>query len=59
MSLFGQRLFVNSGSSLCRIGPERLRQRGTAAHNTVTVEGQDSSEVWSGFRWPAARASLA
>ena len=50
MSLFGQRLFVNSGSSLYGIGPERLRQRGTAAHNTVTVEGQDSSEVWSGFR---------
>ena len=30
--------------------PERLRQRGTAAHNTVAVDGQDSSEVWSGFR---------
>ena len=29
---------------------ERLRQRGTAAHNTVTVDGQDSSEVWGGFR---------
>tara|TARA_B110000977_G_scaffold50837_1_gene69075 strand:- start:8635 stop:10287 length:1653 start_codon:yes stop_codon:yes gene_type:complete len=50
MSLFNQRLFVNSGTSLYGIGAERLRQRGTAAHNTVTVEGQDSSEVWSGFR---------
>lgn len=50
MSLFDQRLFVNSGTSLYGIGPERMRQRGTAAHNTVTVEGHDSSEVWSGFR---------
>ena len=50
MSLFDQRLFVNSGTSLYGIGPERLRQRGTAAHNTVTVEEHDSSEVWSGFR---------
>jgi uncharacterized heparinase superfamily protein len=50
MSLFDQRLFVNSGTSIYGTGPERLRQRGTAAHNTVTVEGRDSSEVWSGFR---------
>jgi uncharacterized heparinase superfamily protein len=50
MSLFGQRLFVNSGTSEYGIGPERLRQRGTAAHTTVTVADQNSSEVWSGFR---------
>ncbi|MFN3474814.1 MAG: heparinase II/III family protein [Blastomonas sp.] len=50
MSLFGQRLIVNSGTSEYGTGPERLRQRGTAAHSTVTVAGQDSSEVWSGFR---------
>lgn len=50
MSLFGRRLIVNSGTSEYGTGPERLRQRGTAAHSTVTVAGQDSSEVWSGFR---------
>lgn len=50
MSLSGQRLFVNSGTSVYGTGPERLRQRGTAAHSTVTVCGEDSSEVWSGFR---------
>lgn len=44
------RVFVNSGTSEYGTGPERLRQRGTAAHNTVIVEGQNSSEVWSGFR---------
>jgi uncharacterized heparinase superfamily protein len=27
-----------------------LRQRGTAAHNTLVIDRQDSSEVWSGFR---------
>lgn len=50
LSLFGQRVIVNSGTSCYGISPERQRQRGTAAHNTVTVDGQDSSEVWGGFR---------
>lgn len=50
LSLFGQRVFVNSGTSVYGTGPERLRQRGTAAHNTVVVQGTDSSEVWGGFR---------
>jgi uncharacterized heparinase superfamily protein len=49
-SLFGQRVVVNSGTSRYGIGPERLRQRGTAAHSTVQVDGVDSSEVWGGFR---------
>jgi uncharacterized heparinase superfamily protein len=49
-SLFGQRLFVNSGTSVYGTGAERLRQRGTAAHNTVIVSGRNSSDVWSGFR---------
>lgn len=50
LSLFGQRVFVNSGTSEYGIGPERLRQRSTAAHNTVVVQDRNSSEVWSGFR---------
>ncbi len=45
-----QRVFVNSGTSVYGLGDERLRQRKTEAHNTVVVDGQDSSEVWSGFR---------
>jgi len=45
-----QRVFVNSGTSLYGVSKERLRQRETAAHNTVVVNGQSSSEVWSGFR---------
>lgn len=50
LSLFGQRVFVNSGISCYGLSAERLRQRGTAAHNTVVIDNQDSSEVWSGFR---------
>lgn len=49
-SLDGRRLVVNSGTSVYGIGKERHRQRGTAAHSTVTVDGEDSSEVWSSFR---------
>ena len=50
LSLRGRRLLVNSGTSTYVHGPERLWQRGTAAHNTVVVDGCDSSEVWSSFR---------
>jgi len=50
LSLFDQRVIVNSGISEYGNGPERQRQRSTSAHNTVVVNGQNSSEVWSGFR---------
>ncbi len=50
LSVYGQRVLVNSGTSCYGLGPERSRQRETAAHNTVVVDGKSSSEVWSGFR---------
>jgi len=50
LSLFGQRVLVNTGTSCYGSSAERLRQRGTPAHNTVVVDGQNSSEVWAGFR---------
>ncbi len=50
LSLDAQNLVVNGGASRYGLGPERLRERGTAAHSTVQVAGLDSSEVWSGFR---------
>ena len=49
-SLLGQRVVVNSGTSCYGNSVERARQRGTAAHSTVEVDGADSSEVWGGFR---------
>ncbi|MCC7279666.1 MAG: heparinase II/III-family protein [Chromatiaceae bacterium] len=50
LSLFGQRVIVNGGTSRYGSGPERLAERGTAAHSTVQLDGVDSSEVWGGFR---------
>lgn len=50
LSLHGRRRLVNGGTSTYENNAERLRQRGTAAHNTVVVDGKDSSEVWSAFR---------
>lgn len=50
LSVFDQRWLVDSGCSAYSSDAERLRQRGTAAHNTVIVDGQDSSEVWASFR---------
>lgn len=50
LSLGLQRVFVNSGTSEYGASKERLRQRSTPAHNTVALEGRNSSDVWSGFR---------
>ncbi len=50
LSLDGERLIVNSGTSVYGLGSERERQRGTAAHSALVIDGADSSEVWAGFR---------
>ena len=50
LSLRGRRVLINSGTSEYGEAAERQRQRGTAAHNTVVVEGENSSETWAGFR---------
>ena len=45
-----QPVIVDSGTSTYDIGPRRVWERSTAAHNTVDVMGVNSSEVWAGFR---------
>ena len=50
LSLHGQALIVNRGTSIYGEGPRRQLERGTAAHSTVQIGGEDSSEVWAGFR---------
>ncbi|MBR9873064.1 MAG: heparinase [Vibrionaceae bacterium] len=50
MSFFKHRVFVNSGTSLYGTSAKRLNQRKTRSHNTIEVDGYDSSEVWGGFR---------
>ncbi len=57
LSYGSQRVFVNSGISTYNVGAERLRQRGTAAHNTLMVDGENSSHVWQSFR-VARRAAI-
>ncbi len=50
LSVAGLRMLVNGGTSCYGLSARRALERGTAAHNTVEVEGQNSSEVWGGFR---------
>ncbi|MDB5526960.1 MAG: Heparinase family protein [Devosia sp.] len=50
LSFNGRRVVVNSGTGVYGGSPERLRQRGTRAHNTVVLNGLNSSQVWGGFR---------
>lgn len=57
IALRGERLFVNRGISTYNANHERLQERSTLAHNTVTVAGQSSSQVWSSFR-VAKRAKI-
>ncbi len=49
-SIGSERVFVNSGISEYADGHIRHNQRKTKAHNTIEVDGKDSSEVWSAFR---------
>ena len=50
LSLFGDRFIVNSGISTYKVGVERLKQRGTLSHSSITFDDKNSSEVWGGFR---------
>lgn len=49
-SFQGERLFVDPGTHSYDWDERRRYDRSTAAHNTVCVDGQDSSEVWHIFR---------
>jgi uncharacterized heparinase superfamily protein len=50
LSVGGKRAIVNGGTSRYGLGPLREAERGTAAHSTVEIDGENSSEVWAGFR---------
>lgn len=53
----GVPLLVDTGTSTYTPGPVRDYERSTAAHNTVAVDGADSTEVWGAFR-AARRARI-
>ena len=50
LSLGGERVVVNGGTSTYAEGAQRDVERATASHSTVEVDGENSSEVWAGFR---------
>lgn len=50
LSFHGVRVICNSGTSRYGHGAVRDWERSTAAHNTVEIDGESSSEVWGGFR---------
>lgn len=50
LSVHGQRVIVDTGTSQYAEGTERDRQRGTRAHNTPSINGANSAEVWKSFR---------
>lgn len=49
-SYLGKRLFVDPGTHSYDADERRAYDRSTAAHNTVTIDGISSSEVWHIFR---------
>ncbi|RLA50656.1 MAG: heparinase, partial [Gammaproteobacteria bacterium] len=57
LMLEGQRLIVDSGVSEYEPGQMRQYVRSTRAHNTVSIDGTEQSEVWGEFR-VARRAKI-
>ncbi|WP_169313488.1 alginate lyase family protein [Galbibacter orientalis] len=43
-------IFIDTGVSTYENNTRRAYERSTRAHNTVTVQGKDSSDVWGAFR---------
>lgn len=46
----GRRLIVDPGVLCYEPGEDRRYLRSTAAHNTVTLDGAEQSEIWGAFR---------
>lgn len=48
--LNGSPVIVDTGTSTYITGPRRTIERSTISHNTVSVNGQNSSDVWASHR---------
>lgn len=57
MNVCGKPFIVDTGVSTYSAGERRSYERSTRAHNTVTLNGIDSSHVWGAFRC-ARRAAV-
>lgn len=43
-------VIIDTGTSTYEVNEIRFYERSTAAHNTVSINGENSSEVWAGHR---------
>ena len=50
ISLGEKELIMDSGTFTYKIGNDRNHYRSTLAHNTITIDNKNSSDIWSGFR---------
>jgi uncharacterized heparinase superfamily protein len=50
ISVDGNRVVTNGGTSTYAEGTVRSQERSTASHATVEIDGHSSSEVWGSFR---------
>jgi uncharacterized heparinase superfamily protein len=50
LSARGHRVVTDTGVLTYASGSARRHDRGTAAHNTVEIDGRDQSDVWGAFR---------
>ncbi len=57
LSVHGVPILIDAGTG-AYVGPLRRQYRSTAAHNTVTVDGRDSSEQGTSFNWRTATDSM-
>jgi hypothetical protein len=57
LSVHGVPILIDAGTG-AYVGPLRRQYRSTAAHNTVTVDGRDSSEQGTSFSWQTATDSV-
>ena len=46
----GRPIVIDPGTSTYEPGADRRRERGTAAHATVALDGRDQFELWGAFR---------
>ncbi len=57
LQINGKSFIVDTGLSTYEIGEQRDIERGTSAHNSVTISNSNSSNIWSAFR-VAKRAKI-
>ncbi|MGC9966107.1 MAG: alginate lyase family protein [Syntrophobacteraceae bacterium] len=50
LSIKGHRVIVDSGCFQYEDGPIRQYNRGNSGHNTVSIDGQNQSEIWGAHR---------